>query len=59
MNELLKKYDYDPDKVAIDHGLEMIVSNVDNVFSPDILKACLSMVVRYGDALKKDSDSIV
>lgn len=44
MNELLKKYDYDPDKVAIDHGLEMIVSNVDNVFSPDILKACLSMV---------------
>ena len=44
MDNLLKKYNYSPDKVAIDHGLEMIASNIDNVMSPDVLKHCLSML---------------
>ncbi|MBO8447788.1 MAG: deoxyribose-phosphate aldolase [Bacteroidetes bacterium] len=44
MYDLLKKYDYSPDKVAIDHGLEMIAANVANVMSSDVLKECLSMV---------------
>lgn len=44
MTDLLKKYDYCPDKVAIDHGLEIIVKNADSMLSPEVLKDCLSMI---------------
>ena len=44
MTDLLKKYDYAPDKVAIDHALEIIAKNADSVMSQDVLKECLSMI---------------
>ena len=44
MTDLLKKYDYAPDKVAIDHALEIIAKNADSVISQDVLKECLSMI---------------
>ena len=44
MTDLLKKYDYAPDKVAIDHALEIIAGNADSVMSHDVLKDCLSMI---------------
>lgn len=44
MTDFLKKYGYCPDKIAIDHGLEIIVKNADNLLSPEVLKSCLSMI---------------
>lgn len=44
MTDFLKKYGYCPDKIAIDHGLENIVKNADNLLSPEVLKSCLSMI---------------
>ncbi len=44
MIDFLKKYDYAPDKVAIDHSLEIIAKNVESVMSQDVLKECLSMI---------------
>ena len=44
MTDLLKKYDYAPDKVDIDHALEIIAKNADSVMSQDVLKECLSMI---------------
>ena len=44
MTDLLKKYDYAPDKVAIDHSLEIIAKNVESAMSQDVLKECLSMI---------------
>ena len=44
MTDLLKKYDYAPDKVAIDHALEIIAKNADSVMSQDVMKECLSMI---------------
>ena len=44
MTDFMKKYGYVPDKVAIDHGLENIAKNVENVISPAVLKDCLSMI---------------
>lgn len=44
MTDLLKKYDYAPDKVTIDHALEIIAKNADSVMSQDVLKECLSMI---------------
>ena len=40
----MKKYDYAPDKVTIDHALEIIAKNADSVMSQDVLKECLSMI---------------
>lgn len=44
MTDFLKKYGYTPDKEAIDRGLEMIASNLDNVVSDHVLKDCFSMM---------------
>ena len=44
MIDFLKKYDYAPDKVAIDHSLEIIAKNVESAMSQDVLKECLSMI---------------
>lgn len=44
MTDFLKKYGYCPDKIAIDHGLEIIVKNADNLLSPEVLKSYLSMI---------------
>ena len=44
MENLLKKYGYAPDRVAIDHGLELIVANARTVMTPQVLQECLSMI---------------
>lgn len=44
MYDLLKKYGYVPDKMKIDHALEMIAANLDNVVSEHVLKECFSVM---------------
>lgn len=44
MCNLLKKYGYVPDKIKIDHALEMIAANLDNVVSEQVLKECFSVM---------------
>lgn len=44
MYDLLKKYGYVPDKMKIDHALEMIAANLDNVVSEQVLKECFSFM---------------
>lgn len=44
MTDLLEKYGYDLDSDTIEHDLDLIVKNVGNVISPDVLRQCLSMI---------------
>ena len=40
MTDYLKKYDYTPDKDAIDRSLGIIAENVSKATSPEVLKLC-------------------
>ena len=44
MTDYLKKYDYTPDKDAIDRSLGIIAENVSKVTSPEVLKDCFSFM---------------
>lgn len=40
----MEKYGYAPDKDAIAHNVELIAANLEKVVTPDILKACFSLM---------------
>ena len=40
----MEKYGYAPDKDAIAHNIELIAANLEKVVTPDILKACFSLM---------------
>lgn len=44
MGILCGKYDYTPDSEAIDAGLRIIASNIENVNSPEVLKECFGLM---------------
>ncbi len=44
MAKLIEKYGYAPDKDAIAHNVELIAANLEKVVTPDILKACFSLM---------------
>jgi len=44
MNSYLSKYLYTPDLAAIETGIQGIVSNLDDMSSPDVLKKCFSFM---------------
>ena len=44
MADIYTKYGYTPDKEAIGRSLEIIAKNIDNVFSPEVLKTCFSLM---------------
>lgn len=44
MADIFTKYGYAPDKEAIGRSLEIIAKNLDNVFSPEVLKTCFSLM---------------
>ena len=44
MESLFEKYNYAPDKERIGKRLDAIAANIDNVSSPSVLKACMSIM---------------
>ncbi len=44
MADIYTKYGYTPDKEAIGRSLDIIAKNIDNVFSPEVLKTCFSLM---------------